>query len=289
MIENLKGIFETVNFKEDTCIKLYDNDKYEDYPPHWHTPIEIIMPVLNWYRVEFDNHVFNLKEGDIAIICPGTIHTLYAPKYGQRIIFQLDYTLLHGLKEMEVVLSLFSPITIVTPEEYPDIHGDLCTLLQQIRNEYIEGAPLWEPSIYARFIDMFVLLGRNHTEDSKRFDVSNSKQREYSEKFINICEYINAHCTDPLTLDEISDLAGFSKYHFSRLFKQFTNVSFYKFINQKRIARAEQLLINPEYSVTEAALSSGFSSLSAFIRMFKQIKGCTPTEFRNMYSPENLD
>ena len=100
---------------------------------------------------------------------------------------------------------------------------------------------------------------------------------------MDICSYISDHCTENLTLDQIADLSGFSKYHFTRLFKQFTNVSFYRYLNQKRILKAEQLLITPSMSVTNVALACGFSSLSAFIRMFKIIKGCTPSEFRSMY------
>ena len=57
----------------------------------------------------------------------------------------------------------------------------------------------------------------------------------------------------------------------------------YKYLNKKRIEYAEKLLVDPELSITEVALQSGFSSLSAFIRMFKLIKDCTPTEFRNLY------
>jgi len=52
------------------------------------------------------------------------------------------------------------------------------------------------------------------------------EQQEYIEKFMAVCDYINSHCTEELTLDDISAMAGFSKYHFSRLFKEFTNTSF---------------------------------------------------------------
>ena len=91
-----------------------------------------------------------------------------------------------------------------------------------------------------------------------------------------------------LSLDEVARIAGFSKYHFSRLFKQFTNETFYKYLNKRRIEYAERLLANSEFSVTEVALQAGFPSLSAFIRMFKLFKQCTPTEFRNMHM-QNLD
>ena len=87
-------------------------------------------------------------------------------------------------------------------------------------------------------------------------------------------------------LDDVASLAGFSKYHFSRLFKNFTGLSFYKYLNKKRIEQAEKLLVDPALSITEVALQSGFSSLSAFIRMFKLIKDCTPTEFRSLYEME---
>ena len=60
------------------------------------------------------------------------------------------------------------------------------------------------------------------------------------------------------------------------------DVSFYKYVNQKRIAIAGDLLLNTNLNITEIALQSGFGSISAFIRMFKLINGCTPTEFRNM-------
>ena len=59
-----------------------------------------------------------------------------------------------------------------------------------------------------------------------------------------------------------------------------------KFLNQKRIEYAKSLLLDPELAVTEVAAQSGFSSLSAFLRMFKQLNLCTPTEFRSMYDSQ---
>ena len=44
MIENLNGTHETVNYRENTSLRIYDNGEYEEYPLHWHSPIEILMP-----------------------------------------------------------------------------------------------------------------------------------------------------------------------------------------------------------------------------------------------------
>jgi AraC-type DNA-binding domain-containing proteins len=284
MIEILNGIKETVNFKENTGIRLYDNDMNEYYPNHWHTPLEIIMPVKSNYTAICSDIEFNLKEGDVLLINPGVVHSLPATPVGERFIFQADFSLLHNIKELESTLSIIAPALVITEENFPSIHSRIENIMYAIKEEYFSNAPLIEASIYAKLIDMFVLIGREYTTKADMFHVTNTKQREYTEKFLSLCNYINENCTKDLTLDEVADLAGFSKYHFTRLFRQFTGVSFYKYLNQKKIAIAENLLIDPDISVTEVALRSGFSSLSAFIRMFKIIKSCTPTEFRNMYN-----
>jgi len=285
MIENLKGVYETVNFKKNTNLRLYVNDKLEDYPPHWHTPIEIIMPLRNVYYAECVNEKITLQEGDILFIAPGCLHSLSHPKNGGvRIIFQVDPSVLRGIKEIETIISIMSPVYIATPESSPAIYDHLRRLILEIREEYEKTGTLSEAAIYSKFIQILVLIGRNFAEEAPSFAHTGNKHQEYAEKFMHICDYISVHCTEDLTLEEVADMAGFSKYHFSRLFKQFTNVSFYQYLSQNRIYTAEKLLAIPEYSVTAVAYNSGFTSLSSFIRMFKIVKGVTPSEFRSMYS-----
>ena len=282
MIENLHGTQETVAFRPNTHILLYDNDKVEDYVLHWHTALEIIMPITNAYTVSCNGRDYTLQEGHILVINSGTLHHIPAQP-GRRIIFQADFSLLRNISELSSALSLISYAKVFTPENSPAICNELKELLMTIKDEYTSDVLLSEAAIYARLIDMFVLIGRNHTANNEIFDVQVGKQKEYVEKFMYICEYIDTHCTEELTIEDVAAQIGFSKFHFSRLFHQFTNTSFYKYLSQKRISYAETLLITSDITVTEVAASSGFPSVSAFIRMFKLVKGYTPTEFRNMY------
>ena len=286
MIESLNGIFETINYKQSTSIKLYDNDEYEDYPAHWHTNPEIIMPTENIYTVECYNQIITLREGDIVLICPGCIHTLYAPEKGRRIIFQADINPLRFMKEIETLVTIISPLIVITPEDFPSIYDKVKSLLLKIKNEYLSSSTSFsEVSIYSKTLEIITLIGRNRAAAGMETPSPDAprKQEEYIEKFIEICNYISAHCSDELNLEAVASMSGFSKFYFSRLFKQFTNVSFYKYVNQKRIEKAAEMLTEPNISITNVALSCGFESLSSFIRMFKIVKGCTPTEFRNMY------
>ena len=101
-----------------------------------------------------------------------------------------------------------------------------------------------------------------------------------------VCNYITEHCTENINVDDLSDLAGFSKFHFARLFKQFAGMSCYEYLTQKRVAHAEQLLIQPDISITEVAMLSGFNSLSTFNRIFKAQKNCTPSEYKSLNKQE---
>lgn len=286
MIESLNGIFETINYKQSTSIKLYDNDEYEDYPTHWHTNPEIIMPTENIYTVECYNQIITLREGNIVLICPGCIHTLYAPEKGRHIIFQADINPLRFMKEIETLVTIISPLIVITPEDFPSIYDKVKSLLLKIKNEYLSSSTSFsEVSIYSKTLEIITLIGRSRAAAGMETPSPDAprKQEEYIEKFIEICNYISAHCSDELNLEAVASMSGFSKFYFSRLFKQFTNVSFYKYVNQKRIEKAAEMLTEPNISITNVALSCGFESLSSFIRMFKIVKGCTPTEFRNMY------
>ena len=243
------------------------------------------MPTDNIYTVECNNQTFTLREGDIILICPGCVHTLFAPPTGHRIIFQPDANALRFIKDIETLLNAIAPLIVITPESFPSTHGKIRELLIEIKNEYLSSSSSFsEAIIYSHLLEIIALIGRNYTRKSETRAVHVMiKQEEYMKKFIEICNYIDEHCSEDLNLDDIANMSGFSKFYFSRMFRQFTNVSFYKYVNMKRIAKASELLTEPQNSITDVAINCGFSSLSSFIRMFKIIKGCTPTEFRNMY------
>lgn len=283
MIEVLNGIKETVLYKDIEGFKLHDNTDYESYPEHWHTPIEIIMPIENFFDVSNKKEIFTLQEGEILFINSGVIHGMPSTIHGERLILQVDLALLHSVADIASMLSTIPQALLLTPANAPTIHERLKELMLDIYREYYSGSILISASIYSKLLEMLVLIGREYTGKRNAFDMASNKQKEHTEKFMTVCNYIQQHCTEDLCLDDVADIAGFSKYHFTRLFKNFTGTSFYKYLNKKRIEQAEKLLVDPELSITEVALQSGLSSLSAFIRMFKLIKDCTPTEFRNLY------
>jgi AraC-like DNA-binding protein len=284
----LDGIFEKVDYQNNTSMLLHINSEVDNYSVHWHTAIEMIMPVENIYTINIGKITYVLHKGDILIIPPGELHELIAPSQGVRRILLFDFSLISNLKGLSNILTVLNQPRQITPTTAPDIHSQLVRLFDEITYEYVSTNTLREAAIYALIIQMFVAMARKYMNTENLFpDVKLNKQREYIEKFNVIFEYINNNYCEDITLDAIADVAGFSKFHFSRLFKQFTDISFYDYLNQRRVKEAENLLLDPNLSITEVAMRSGFSSIATFNRVFKSFKECTPTEFKNLYRRRN--
>ena len=92
MIEDLKGMKETIAYGS-SQFRLMKNQETEDYPPHWHTSIEIIMPLENGYQAVIGNECYKLNPLDLLFINSGEIHSLQAPATGKRLIFQAPLSL----------------------------------------------------------------------------------------------------------------------------------------------------------------------------------------------------
>lgn len=285
MIREMEGNFEKVAYTESNPILLYLNTQNANFDTHWHTAAEIIMPIDNDYYVSINDREFNLKEKDILFIPPGELHTLKAPPTGKRLILMFDLGFFNTLVDFSSLTPILSQPFLISDSSYGEIHDLEVEFLQQIIEEYPnQSLTLRMSMMYSYLLQFFVYLGRQHIKTEVIFpDVRSGKQLEYVEKLNNVITYINANYADEITLEKASSIAGFSKFHFTRLFKQFTGQSFYSYLNQRRIKAAEAFLLSPNLSITEVAMRSGFTSIATFNRVFRQFKDCTPSEYKVYY------
>lgn len=291
MIKILDGIHETVDYDLFSSIRLYHNREAENYPLHWHNAMEIIMPVKGIYTIIIDKISYTIEPDDIFIIPPGTLHELVTPPpsfEGERLIMLFDYGLISHVNAIDSLFHTLLPYALISRSEYPELHRELFACLNEISREYDNKMPFTEAQLYSLMIHFFVAIGRANFDAGEKFPgITSGKQHEYVEKFMDVCSYITNHCTENIDVDDIAAVAGFSKYHFSRLFKQFTGVSCYEYLTQKRLIHAETLLMQPDIPITEVAMHSGFGSLSTFNRIFKAAKHCTPSEYKALNRTKN--
>ena len=88
--------------------------------------------------------------------------------------------------------------------------------------------------------------------------------------------YIDIHFSEPIDLDNISDEACFSKFHFIRLFKQIYGKTPHQYLTSVRLDKSKELLIKG-LIVSDVCVSVGFESLSSFSTLFKNVVGESPT------------
>jgi AraC-like DNA-binding protein len=94
--------------------------------------------------------------------------------------------------------------------------------------------------------------------------------------------YINDNYRTDMRLDAVSREAGMSLSHFSRIFRKVMGLSYQEYLNNRRIAKAKNLLSSSPRSITEIAISVGFADSTGLGRIFKKLTGQTPSTYRRM-------
>ncbi|MBK8944418.1 MAG: AraC family transcriptional regulator [Ignavibacteriae bacterium] len=118
-------------------------------------------------------------------------------------------------------------------------------------------------------------------------NVKNLQRKEYLQRINKVLDYIDNNLDSKFSLDELSSVANFSKFHFHRIFKSILGETLNNYILRIRLEKAATILINnPNLSITEIGFECGFSSTSIFARAFKERFKITATEWRNKYSKE---
>ena len=283
MIKHLNDNYETVEYADKRYVMLYDNVETEFYPTHWHNAIEIIMPIENNFFVEADGSEFRLNEREILLIPAGVLHTLPAQP-GRRIIFQCDQGILMNNQALEPVMAVLNAPLHLTPDTDRDLYLRAKKAMLDIYSDYYENSEITDVKIYLNLINMLVAI-REFQLDQARETLACAKDKmvQYNEKFKQVLKYIDQNYMYDISLDTLAEIAGYSKFHFSRIFKQFNSMSYLQYINLRRTRAAETLLLDPTIPITEVAMQAGFSSLSTFNRIFKENRGMTPRDFRAMY------
>ena len=95
-----------------------------------------------------------------------------------------------------------------------------------------------------------------------------------------VTELIDAKIDDELTLEDLSDAAQLSRSHFSQMFRKTTGESPHQFVLRHRVEHAKQILRSPHLRVLDVAIACGFKTQQHFARVFRQMCGISPTEYR---------
>ncbi|PKP00896.1 MAG: AraC family transcriptional regulator [Bacteroidetes bacterium HGW-Bacteroidetes-6] len=117
--------------------------------------------------------------------------------------------------------------------------------------------------------------------------IAEISRREYISRINRVKDYIDDNLREPLSINQIASIAGFSPFHFHRIFSALCGETLNGYIRRIRAEKAARMLISfPEMPVVEISELCGYTSMSVFCRTFKDIFGVNAGDFRTKKTEE---
>jgi len=104
-----------------------------------------------------------------------------------------------------------------------------------------------------------------------------------------VLAYVDGHCRESITLDDVADLVHVSPSRVRHVFKDVTGVSFKEYVTQVRVSEAKRLLLGTDLSVAEIARAVSYTNLHQFYKVFYRSCAVSPAEYRRYYTPTGGD
>jgi AraC-like DNA-binding protein len=133
---------------------------------------------------------------------------------------------------------------------------------------------------------LYELLVRVGAEARNLRESSSSVRRE---AIRDSADLIRERCAENWRLTEMAELAGYSPYHYNRLFHETMGRTPMAYLNEARIMQAKRLLVSTRSSVKEIAFACGFKQSGYFVTRFRKQEGMTPTRYREAFGSTHAD
>ena len=277
----MNGEQEFVTYHQGTTLRVWYGDVPDHYSDHWHAAVEIALPISGSLRYTVQGREYLLREKDALLIPARTVHSLTTPPGSTRNLILFDPAPLQSLQEPPVIHTLLNEPLLLRNEEA--VCGRFREVLFDMLRYYYAADPAANLYCYGSLVRAYALLAADaHPQEPSgagESDVPESIRQALNRAF----DYLDTRFSENITLANVAQAAGFSKYYFSRIFSQYTHLSFSQYLLKKRLSEASRLLCETNLRLLDVAVQSGFVSLSTFNRVFRANHGCTPSEYRALY------
>lgn len=250
--------------------------------PHWHEHFELLYLEQGEANFHIGGRAYPCNSGDIIFVNSGEVHAAYSNSPHTTVIIhpivfhpsiissasnETDYTVpyLSGKSLIETKIN--------RKNQQFDI---LIKTFTSLIKEYKQKQEGYKMAIKAYCQLLFTFLARDYTlkrEDNLRFQLK-------ADRFKLLMKQIDHQFSERMKVKEAAAIVHMSPYHFCKTFKQFTGSTYVQYVNHRRVLEAEKLLTLTSLSITEISEKVGFANVNGFSKLFKQIKGYSPSHVR---------
>ncbi|MHA6482944.1 helix-turn-helix domain-containing protein [Paenibacillus sp. strain BS8-2] len=253
------------------------------FPHHWHAHLEFLYIEAGTATIECGSTPYDVQPGDLIVVNSNELH--YGMSRSSDLFYYaliVDTSLLHSQFDDAAETKFIAPIIQNRILFRNHIRGNEETnaCVQSIAHELHTRSFGFELAVKSELYRLLTLLLRGHVSSVLTKDEYAERMKNI-ERFEPVLNYIDQHFKEPLTVELLSDMAGLSRFHFSRLFKQLTGRTVTEYVTATRLNKAEYMLRHSPLTISEIAVAAGFNDIYYFSRTFKKHKKQTPSTLRS--------
>ena len=276
----LRGEREFVTYPEDSSLRVWFSDVPWRYDYHQHSAAEVLLVLEGTVEYQVENDTYLVRKDEILFIPPEKMHSLSMGENSSRLLFLFEPEALLEMRDLKRLQPHYERVFHLRDGSEAQIR--IRQILMHIWEVYQPQDMMWNTLCFSDLLRIYAILGQKFFSGiySQKRRENPVMDRQVISSAIN---YIDSHYREEITLEDVADFVGFSRFYFSRSFKQQTGYSFRDYVTQRRVQIAMELLINTSKPMSQVAQESGFGSMATFNRVFRDSKNCTPTQYRAVY------
>jgi AraC-like DNA-binding protein len=244
--------------------------------PHWQSEMEVIYGQTDG-SIIIDGNQIPYHANDIIFINPDQIRTIDPDVITSFHYLVFDLAMLENHYYNSIITDIRlkkTRLINIVQKDHP-AHDALRHICRELILMYSTTSPYGEMKIQSLLLDLFYICCEEKLIDHN-YKNSTSKKTDYIR---NAISYMKANLASPLTIHDIADSIHLSEAYFSRYFKTCIGSTPLEHLNNMRIDKATELLLNGR-NVTDAAFDVGIPNVGHFIRLFKKRYGKTPYQWQ---------
>lgn len=236
-----------------------EKEKIHSYHAHTHIYYEIILyePFDGYITVNGVNHI--IDKPTILLMTPRDIHSTCVNCPSQSLFYKLCFA-----ETENITTTALNSITLNIQSRF-EFFKQLFENALINKNNYL----YLKTTIQLIVLELEKNIKSTPQELDKKFSI-----------VANAMKLINQHFNENITLESISEQLFVTPQYLSSQFTKIAKITFVNYLKEKRLSYAASLILNKNYTVTEACFASGYNNLSHFIRQFKKKYNKTPNKFK---------
>lgn len=260
--------------------EIYRYRYMDEVELHHHDFYEIYMLLRGSVSYTVENRIFHMRAGDLMLISPLELHQARVDSNDEpyeRIVLWVDRGYLESLSSPHTSLTRCFDTTIPGHTNLLRLPGATGAPLRTTVDKLcaLKASKDYGSDLLAQSALVELLVGLNRAAA----DRGDARPVGTSDQVVDaVLHYINEHYSEPLTLDQLSEKFFISKYHLLRKFDAQVGTTVHRYILQKRLLNAKQLLAGG-LAPSEVCTYCGFGDYANFYRAFRAEYGTTPRQY----------